>query len=220
MYQTVVAVKTAKLAQDHPKCSGGSGSFWTSIKSYLRWHLSWSHDPCEQYHQALLVDPIWEVNPLMVDDFCCQRQVLASFWQYLVRQIAGNIIRRKKKKLTERLSAWKEEQKKEKQPSQQDDKQAEIESVQEVESGVQEPAEMLMEVETVYRSWFDGGLTMCQYLNRRDERGKRPGDLGAWASQETIPLKNALEWGKTDFFSFFNIASIFVMLYFPSYCHV
>ncbi|XP_078666814.1 uncharacterized protein LOC144908820 isoform X1 [Branchiostoma floridae x Branchiostoma belcheri] len=24
---------------------------------------------------------------------------------------------------------------------------------------------------------------MCQYLNRRDERGKRPGDLGAWASQ-------------------------------------
>ncbi|KAI8498196.1 hypothetical protein Bbelb_241400 [Branchiostoma belcheri] len=76
-----------------------------------------------------------------------------------------------------------EEQKKEKQPSQQDDKQAEIESVQEVESGVQEPAEMLMEVETVYRSWFDGGLTMCQYLNRRDERGKRPGDLGAWASQ-------------------------------------
>ncbi|KAI8500891.1 hypothetical protein Bbelb_217090 [Branchiostoma belcheri] len=34
-----------------------------------------------------------------------------------------------------------------KQPSQQDDKQAEVESVQEVESGVQEPAEMLMEVE-------------------------------------------------------------------------
>ncbi|XP_078698333.1 uncharacterized protein LOC144925915 isoform X4 [Branchiostoma floridae x Branchiostoma belcheri] len=33
--------------------------------------------------------------------------------------------RRKKKKLTERLSAWKEEQKTEKQPSQQDDKQAE-----------------------------------------------------------------------------------------------
>ncbi|KAI8493823.1 hypothetical protein Bbelb_281700 [Branchiostoma belcheri] len=65
MYQTVVAVKTAKLAQDHPECSGGSGSFWTSIKSYLRWHLSWSHDPCEQYHQALLVDPLWEVNPLM-----------------------------------------------------------------------------------------------------------------------------------------------------------
>ncbi|KAI8515284.1 hypothetical protein Bbelb_060970 [Branchiostoma belcheri] len=55
--------------------------------------------------------------------------------------------RRKKKKLTERLSAWKEEQKTEKQPSQQDDKQAEVESVQEVESGVQEPAEMLMEVE-------------------------------------------------------------------------
>ncbi|XP_019646755.1 PREDICTED: uncharacterized protein LOC109487211 [Branchiostoma belcheri] len=207
--------------------------------------------------------------------------------------------RRKKKKLTERLSAWKEEQKTEKQPCQQDDKQAEVESVQEVESGVQEPAEMLMEVEVsgdepvddqdvqetgawdneegfifdpftgedqlnvasmvnryaqneneiitvkeyhnmeqrnvplktpcssgivpirgdgncfynaisynicgteeyhkvlrqhlikfmstlpenVYRSWFDGGLTMCQYLNRRDERGKRPGDLGAWASQ-------------------------------------
>ncbi|XP_019636634.1 PREDICTED: chloride channel CLIC-like protein 1 [Branchiostoma belcheri] len=65
IYQTVVAVKTAKLAQDHPECSGGSGSVWTSIKSYLRWHLSWSHDPCEQYHQALLVDPFWEVNPLM-----------------------------------------------------------------------------------------------------------------------------------------------------------
>ncbi|XP_078688663.1 uncharacterized protein LOC144920377 isoform X2 [Branchiostoma floridae x Branchiostoma belcheri] len=39
--------------------------------------------------------------------------------------------------------------------------------------------------EDVYRSWFDGGLTMDQYLARADwaHNGKRPGDFGAWATE-------------------------------------
>ncbi|XP_078693332.1 uncharacterized protein LOC144923025 isoform X1 [Branchiostoma floridae x Branchiostoma belcheri] len=39
--------------------------------------------------------------------------------------------------------------------------------------------------EDVYRSWFDGGLTMDQYLARADwaHNGKRPGDFRAWATE-------------------------------------
>ncbi|XP_078664655.1 uncharacterized protein LOC144907443 [Branchiostoma floridae x Branchiostoma belcheri] len=67
MYQIEVAKKAATVHVGFPaECSTDTIGAWTSIKSYLRWHLSWSHDPCEQYHQALLVDPFWEVNPLMV----------------------------------------------------------------------------------------------------------------------------------------------------------
>ncbi|KAI8497615.1 hypothetical protein Bbelb_249210 [Branchiostoma belcheri] len=66
MYQIEVAKKAATVHVGFPpECSTDTIGAWTSIKSYLRWHLSWSHDPCEQYHQALLVDPFWEVNPLM-----------------------------------------------------------------------------------------------------------------------------------------------------------
>ncbi|XP_066268167.1 uncharacterized protein [Branchiostoma lanceolatum] len=67
MYQIEVAKKAATVHVGFPaECTTDSVGAWTSIKSWMRWHLSWSHDPCEQYHQALLVDPFWEVNPLMV----------------------------------------------------------------------------------------------------------------------------------------------------------
>ena len=42
---------------------------WQSLKGWFMWQLSWSHDPCEQYHRALLVDPFWEVTPMMVNIF-------------------------------------------------------------------------------------------------------------------------------------------------------
>ncbi|XP_078585389.1 uncharacterized protein LOC144867367 [Branchiostoma floridae x Branchiostoma japonicum] len=67
MYQIEAAKKAATVHVGFPaECSTDSIGTWTSIKSWMRWHLSWSRDPCEQYHQALLVDPFWEVNPLMV----------------------------------------------------------------------------------------------------------------------------------------------------------
>eukprot|EP00058_Branchiostoma_floridae_P017590 XP_002603079.1 hypothetical protein BRAFLDRAFT_63290 [Branchiostoma floridae] len=65
LYQKEVAKKTAVFAQGfHAECSGDSSSVWTSIKSWMRWQMSWS-DPCKEYYDALMVDAGSEVNPLM-----------------------------------------------------------------------------------------------------------------------------------------------------------
>ena len=40
-----------------------------SIRYWLLLQLSWQHDPCEKYHKALLVDPLWEITPLMVCNY-------------------------------------------------------------------------------------------------------------------------------------------------------
>ncbi len=41
-------------------------TYWQSLKSWVMWQISWEHTPCEKYHHALLVDPLWEVTPMMV----------------------------------------------------------------------------------------------------------------------------------------------------------
>ncbi len=43
---------------------------WQSLRLWLSWQLSWSRDPCEEYHRALMVDPFWEVTPVMVSVDC------------------------------------------------------------------------------------------------------------------------------------------------------
>ena len=40
----------------------------------LAWQFSWSEDPCEKYHSAVLVDAFWEVSPLMVRARCIRPQ--------------------------------------------------------------------------------------------------------------------------------------------------
>ena len=40
-----------------------------SIIDWLLYRMSWQHDPCEKYHKALFVDPLWEINPLKVCNY-------------------------------------------------------------------------------------------------------------------------------------------------------
>ncbi|KAI8496727.1 hypothetical protein Bbelb_253820 [Branchiostoma belcheri] len=101
--------------------------------------------------------------------------------------------RRRKVPKTKRLSAWKAKQEVERLADEQEaeitDQEPAVE--QEVELREEEPSDeqevevtgqgpaVEQEVEDVYRSWFDGGLTMDQYLARADwaHNGKRPGDF-------------------------------------------
>ncbi|XP_005107581.1 uncharacterized protein LOC101862372 [Aplysia californica] len=69
LYQAAVARREAELIQGTPpECSPESQTFFMSVKSLMRSYFSWTHgsDPCYDYHYALLVDPVWEVSPLMV----------------------------------------------------------------------------------------------------------------------------------------------------------
>ena len=55
------------MFQGMPKeCIPDQMGVWHTVGSWLAWHLSWTADPCERYHRALLVDPLWEVTPGMV----------------------------------------------------------------------------------------------------------------------------------------------------------
>ncbi|XP_070535005.1 uncharacterized protein [Ptychodera flava] len=66
MYQIEVAKRTAILYQDFPaECTPQNMSWMQSLKAWFSWCFTWGHDPCYQYHHALLVNPIWEVTPLM-----------------------------------------------------------------------------------------------------------------------------------------------------------
>lgn len=37
-----------------------------TVKHWISWELSWIHEPCEKYHKALMVDPMYEISPLNV----------------------------------------------------------------------------------------------------------------------------------------------------------
>ncbi|CAC5400504.1 CLCC1 [Mytilus coruscus] len=47
-----------------------------SVRYWMLLQLSWQHDPCEKYHTALLVDPLWEITPLMVLSSVITRSLL------------------------------------------------------------------------------------------------------------------------------------------------
>nr|XP_006819247.1 PREDICTED: chloride channel CLIC-like protein 1-like [Saccoglossus kowalevskii] len=66
MYQNEVAKKASTLYQGVPaECLPQDIGVWLSIKSWLSWQFTWGHDPCYKYHHALIVDPVWEVTPVM-----------------------------------------------------------------------------------------------------------------------------------------------------------
>ena len=48
-----------------PECEENK-SVWQSLRLWFIWHFSWKDNPCEEYYTALLVDPLWEVTPFMV----------------------------------------------------------------------------------------------------------------------------------------------------------
>jgi len=49
-----------------PGCMPSQMTLYQSFRYWFRLKFSWQQDPCEKYHKALLVDPMWETPPLMV----------------------------------------------------------------------------------------------------------------------------------------------------------
>ncbi|XP_073438579.1 uncharacterized protein [Dendrobates tinctorius] len=66
LYQIEVAKKATILSEGYARsCYQQDRSFWENLKIWLSWNFSWDSDSCESYYKALMVDPLWEVTPLM-----------------------------------------------------------------------------------------------------------------------------------------------------------
>ncbi|XP_075441345.1 uncharacterized protein LOC142486774, partial [Ascaphus truei] len=81
LYQIEVAKKTTVLSEGYSNsCYREDHSFWEAVKVWLSWNFSWDKDSCEKYYKALIVDPVWEVTPLMGYSNSCYRED-HSFWE-------------------------------------------------------------------------------------------------------------------------------------------
>lgn len=77
LFQIEVAKRMAVMEKGVPKeCYPDKMTISQSIRYWLLMQLSWQHDPCEKYHKALLVDPLWEITPLMVVSSVVTRSLL------------------------------------------------------------------------------------------------------------------------------------------------
>ena len=48
-------------------CQPDVMSWWQTLKTWTLSLVSWDQqDPCEKYHLALLVDPVWDATPPVV----------------------------------------------------------------------------------------------------------------------------------------------------------
>ncbi|KAM3922992.1 chloride channel CLIC-like protein 1 [Leptodactylus fuscus] len=66
LYQIEVAKKATILSEGYGRsCHQEDLSFWETLKIWLSRNFSWDSDSCESYYKALMVDPLWEVTPLM-----------------------------------------------------------------------------------------------------------------------------------------------------------
>ncbi|XP_071969726.1 chloride channel CLIC-like protein 1 isoform X2 [Engystomops pustulosus] len=66
LYQIEVAKKATVLSEGYARsCYQQDMSFWETLKIWWSWNFSWDSDSCESYYKALMVDPLWEVTPLM-----------------------------------------------------------------------------------------------------------------------------------------------------------
>ncbi|OCT60237.1 chloride channel CLIC-like protein 1 isoform X1 [Xenopus laevis] len=66
LYQMEVAKKTSVLSEGYRRqCDGQDLSLWETIRVLLSWNFSWASNSCEDYYKAIIVDPFWEVTPLM-----------------------------------------------------------------------------------------------------------------------------------------------------------
>ena len=72
LYRKSFAAKQAELEKDIPKECRPSGKMQPSdyLIGWLRNAFTFSRDSCVQYHETLLVDPMWEVSPSRVSFFC------------------------------------------------------------------------------------------------------------------------------------------------------
>ncbi|XP_069808395.1 chloride channel CLIC-like protein 1 isoform X1 [Dendropsophus ebraccatus] len=77
LYQIEVAKKATILSEGYARsCYQQDLSFWETLKIWLSWNFSWDRDSCESYYKALMVDPLWEVTPLMQNG----RGILLHVW--------------------------------------------------------------------------------------------------------------------------------------------
>ncbi|XP_052085840.1 uncharacterized protein LOC127723311 [Mytilus californianus] len=66
LFQIEVAKRMAVMGKGVPsECYPERMTITESVRYWMLLQLSWQHDPCEKYHTALLVDPLWEITPLM-----------------------------------------------------------------------------------------------------------------------------------------------------------
>ncbi|XP_060062657.1 uncharacterized protein LOC132543198 [Ylistrum balloti] len=67
LYQTEIAKKMANLQVGVPdECIPKQVSILQSFRNWVYSILSWQPNPCERYYKMLMVDPLWEVSPIMV----------------------------------------------------------------------------------------------------------------------------------------------------------
>ncbi|XP_053561441.1 uncharacterized protein LOC128652488 isoform X2 [Bombina bombina] len=66
-------------------------SLWATIKVWLSWNFSWNSDSCEDYYKALIVDPFWEVTPLMAISSAIGRIIIHPMEQ--LSHIVGRSLR-------------------------------------------------------------------------------------------------------------------------------
>ncbi|KAI0210680.1 hypothetical protein LSAT2_004569 [Lamellibrachia satsuma] len=68
IYQIERAKKATVLFKGLPlACQPDVMSWWQTLKTWTLSLVSWDQqDPCEKYHLALLVDPVWDVTPPVV----------------------------------------------------------------------------------------------------------------------------------------------------------
>ncbi|KAL8607731.1 hypothetical protein ACOMHN_039404 [Nucella lapillus] len=68
LYQLAVANKAAVASAGIPmECSTEPQSWFQTFAHWLSRQLAWSHgNPCDLYFQAIFVDPLWEITPIMV----------------------------------------------------------------------------------------------------------------------------------------------------------
>ncbi|XP_069130804.1 uncharacterized protein [Argopecten irradians] len=67
LYQIEIAKKMANLQEGVPdECMPKQVSFLQSIRIWLVSLISWQTNPCEKYYKMAMVDPLWEVSPVLV----------------------------------------------------------------------------------------------------------------------------------------------------------
>ncbi|XP_076082735.1 uncharacterized protein LOC143053824 isoform X1 [Mytilus galloprovincialis] len=77
LFQIEVAKRMAVMGKGVPsECYPERMTITESVRYWMVSQLSWQHDPCEKYHTALLVDPLWEITPLMVLSSVITRSLL------------------------------------------------------------------------------------------------------------------------------------------------
>ncbi|XP_072270587.1 chloride channel CLIC-like protein 1 isoform X2 [Pyxicephalus adspersus] len=96
LYKIEVAKKMRILSEGYARsCYQADLSFWETMKIWFSWNFSWDVGSCESYYKALMVDPFWEVNPLMAISSMVWRLVIhpVELFSQAIGQSLRNIMK-------------------------------------------------------------------------------------------------------------------------------